>query len=136
MRIYVIGSLRNPEIPKIAATLREYGHEVFDDWWAAGPKVDDYWQRYEQARGRTYAEALAAPIAGHNFYFDKEWLDWADCGILVAPAGKSAHLEIGYLAGQGKQTHIMLPEEPERWDLMYKFVTSVETSFPALLEKL
>lgn len=33
--IYIIGSLRNPQVPKVAKALRLYGFEVFDDWYAA-----------------------------------------------------------------------------------------------------
>lgn len=43
MKVYVIGSLRNPRIPEIANELREkLGCEVFDDWHAAGPHGDDH----------------------------------------------------------------------------------------------
>lgn len=35
MKIYVIGSLRNPEIPKFANELRSLDFEVFDDWYGA-----------------------------------------------------------------------------------------------------
>ena len=30
--IYLIGYLRNPEVPKVAEKLRIAGFEVFDDW--------------------------------------------------------------------------------------------------------
>ncbi len=46
--IYLIGSLRNPNIPAIANELRTLGYEVFDDWYAAGPEADDYWKSYEK----------------------------------------------------------------------------------------
>ena len=124
--IYVIGSLRNDAIQAIGRRLREAGHDVFDDWHGAGPDADHYWQEYEQARGRTYKEALTAPIADHNFEFDLAWLEWADVGVLVMPAGKSGHLELGWLSGKGKRCIIYMPDgEPERWDLMYKFAEAV-----------
>lgn len=127
MRIYLIGSLRNPEIPALAARMRENGHEVFDDWFAAGPEADDYWQKYEQSRGHTYAQGLAGYAANHVFEFDKHHLDRAHAGVLLLPAGKSGHLELGYLIGQGKPCYILLPKEPERWDVMYRFATGVFT---------
>ena len=37
MKVYLIGSLRNPKVPKIAEKIRALGFEVFDDWFAAGP---------------------------------------------------------------------------------------------------
>ena len=41
-KIYTIGSLRNEKVPLIANALRDAGHEVFDDWYGAGPEADDY----------------------------------------------------------------------------------------------
>ena len=47
-KIYLIGSLRNAKIAEIANKLRSAGHEVFDDWFGAGPEADDFWQKYEE----------------------------------------------------------------------------------------
>lgn len=124
--IYVIGSLRNPKIPIFANSLRALGYEVFDDWYAAGERADDHWQDYEKGRGRTYKQALEGRFSDNGFAFDKRNLERVDCVILLMPAGKSGHLELGYAAGLGKQTYILFPDgEPERWDLMYKFANAV-----------
>lgn len=133
--IYLIGSLRNQEIPHIANALREAGHDVFDDWFAAGPQADDFWQAYEQQRGHSFREALAGKAATHVFGYDHEWLDKASAGILVMPAGKSAHLELGYLIGQGKPGYILMDKEPERYDVMYRFA-EVVFSVKELLQRL
>lgn len=133
--IYLIGSLRNPEVPSLAAVLRSAGHEVFDDWYAAGPEADDYWKKYEIERGRTYSEALSGLAAKHVFSFDKFHLDRADTGVLLLPAGKSGHLELGYLIGQGKRAYILL-DQPDRWDVMYQFATGVFSTQEELLAAL
>jgi nucleoside 2-deoxyribosyltransferase len=125
MTIYLIGSLRNPDIPLLAAELRGHQHEVFDDWYAAGPRADDHWQVYEQQRGHTYPEALMGFAASHVYEYDKTHLDRADAGVLCLPCGKSGHLEFGYLIGQGKPGYILMDKEPERWDVMYKFASAV-----------
>lgn len=109
---------------------------MFDDWYAAGPEADDYWQKYEKKRGRSYSEALDGFAANHVFGFDKHHLDSCDVGVLVLPAGKSAHLELGYLIGQGKAAYILYDQEPDRWDVMYKFATGVFTDTQALLNAL
>ena len=119
--VYLIGSLRNPEIPVIAKALRAFDLDVFDDWYAAGPEADDYWQAYEQNRGHDFATALEGYAAGHVFEYDKAHLDRCDVAVLVMPAGKSGHLEFGYMIGQGKPGYILLPKEPERFDVMYRF---------------
>jgi len=133
-RLYVIGSLRNPNIPTIGSQLRTAGFEVFDDWYAAGPEADDYWKLYEQGRGRTYAEALAGAAATNVFRFDKANLDKADAVVMVLPAGKSAHLELGYVIGSGKPGFIYMPPEDCRWEVMYRFATQVCHSVEDLIK--
>lgn len=122
--IYLIGSLRNPEVPKIANQLRSAGLNVFDDWYAAGEIADDSWRDYEKARGRTYMEALQGAAAKNVFAFDKRHLDAASDVILVLPAGKSGHLELGWAIGKGKRGYILL-DSPDRWDVMYQFADLV-----------
>lgn len=131
--IYVIGSLRNKEIPEIGNTLRSTGLEVFDDWYAAGPEADDYWREYEIQKGNSYKEALRGYAARNVFAFDKSNLDRTDGAILVLPAGKSGHLELGYVSGTGKPTYILL-DSPDRWDVMYQFATEVFMNKEEMLE--
>jgi len=134
-KVYLIGSLRNPAVPELAAQIRELGFDCFDDWYAAGPEADDYWRDYEKARGHSYEEGLQGYAAKHVFSFDKYHIDSSDIGILILPAGRSGHLELGYMAGQGKPTFIV-HDNPERWDCMYQFATRVFFSNEALLEEL
>ena len=133
--IYLIGSLRNPEISKIATKLREAGYDVFDDWYAAGPEADDYWQKYEIAKGNNYKQGLEGYAAKHVYSFDKYHLDRCDMSVLVLPAGKSAHLELGYTIGRGKPGYIIL-DNPDRWDVMYQFSKGVVYSVEELIEEL
>lgn len=123
--VYIIGSLRNPEIPKIGNYIRSLGFDVFDSWFAAGPLADDSWQQYEKERGLTYSKALKDWAARHVFDFDLYHLNRCDIGILVLPAGKSGHLELGYLIGKGKLGYVLFDKEPERWDQMYNFCNNV-----------
>lgn len=132
--IYVIGSLRNPNIPVVAAALRaSTGLRVFDDWYSAGPNADDHWKEYEQARGRDYISALAGAAAKNVYAFDKRHLEAATDVVLVLPAGKSGHLELGFCAGRGKRTYILLEAGVDpRWDVMYKFADAVVESVSQL----
>lgn len=136
-KIYLIGSLRNPEVPRIAAKLRAAfpNVEFFDDWHAAGPHADDCWRDYEKNRGHSFIEALQGHAAKHVFALDKHHLDTSDGAILIAPAGKSGHLELGYMAGQGKWTGVLL-DSPERWDVMYQFASCVTDELEFLLRVL
>ena len=134
-KVYLIGSLRNPNIPKIAKKIRKLGFDVFDDWYPAGPKADDHWRDYEKAKGHNYEEALMGYAACHVYEFDKKHLDECDIGILCMPAGRSGHLEAGYLRGMGKKVYI-LRDDPERWDVMYKFAHGVFDNFEKLEKEL
>jgi hypothetical protein len=136
VKAYVIGSLKNHNIPIIANLLRNIGLDAFDDWWAVGPEADDYWLTYERQRGRSYEEALLGYAARNTFNFDKHHIDHSDIGILVMPAGKSAHLELGYMAGRGKLTYVLFDKEPERYDVMYQFADKVFFDTAALLTHL
>ena len=121
--LYIIGSLRNPCVIEVGNAVRALGIEAFDDWYAAGPEADDYWKAYEKGRGNDYKAALSGWAARHVFSFDTYHLDRSDGGVLVLPAGRSGHLELGYLAGQAKPTYILLEDDPDRWDVMYQFAS-------------
>lgn len=136
-KIYLIGSLRNPKVPEVAKKLRSAGHEVFDDWFAAGPEADDYWQKYEQSKGNDYPQALKGFAANHVFNFDKGHLDRNDMAVLLLPAGKSGHLELGYVIGKGKPGYILFDDStPERWDVMYLFANGVFFSTDDLIKQI
>jgi hypothetical protein len=134
--IYLIGSLKNDQIPHMANKIRKLGFEVFDDWFSPGPEADDFWRNYEKVRGSSYKQALSNYAGKHVFEFDKFHIDRADIGILYMPGGKSAHLELGYMLGQGKKGYVLFDEEPERWDVMYQFATAVCFSFEELQKEL
>lgn len=137
-KIYLIGSLRSPKVPEIANKLRDEGYEVFDDWYAAGPEADDYWQKYEEGRGHNYKEALMGYAAVDVYNFDKTHLDQCDLAVLVLPAGKSGHLELGYVIGTGKPGYILFDDDVEncRWDVMYQFAGSVFFDLKSLIKAL
>ena len=124
--VYIIGSLRNENVPVIARELREeLGVEVFDDWFSPGPKADDFWRDFEHKRGSSYKEALSNYAATHVFEFDKFHVDRLPIVVMYMPAGKSGHLELGYSLGKGKKGYILFDKEPERWDVMYQFATDI-----------
>jgi hypothetical protein len=134
--VYVMGSMRNPRVCEVAQALRGVGWDAFDDWISPGPEADDRWQAYEKARGRTFIEALRGYHAQHVFALDQYHLDRCDVGVLVLPAGKSAHIELGYLSRAKKPVYMLFDGEPERFDVMYLFGTDWFMSLDALVEKM
>ena len=135
-QIYIIGRLRNEKIPHIAQQLRDLGVDVFDDWFSPGPEADEFWRKYEQVRGSTYKQALSNWAGKHVFEFDKFHIDRSQIGVLIMPAGKSGHLELGYMIGQGKPGFIFFEEEPERWDVMHQFATEICVTMDELKKEL
>lgn len=136
-KLYLIASLRNEEVIKVHKQLEQSlpGVEVFSSWFAAGPEADDFWRDYEQGLGRSYEEALQGYAAKHVFEFDKHHLDTSDGAVLLLPAGKSGHLELGYMAGKGKVTGILL-DNPDRWDVMNLFADVVTEDLGKLVQTL
>src|SRR4051812_35990004 len=116
-KIYLASSWRNEYQPGLVRSIREAGHEVYDfrnpapgdngfQWKA----IDPNWKSWTTEQ---YVAALATPIANRGYKFDKDALDWCDTCVLALPCGKSAHLELGYALGQGKEGMIFMPEPSE-----------------------
>ncbi len=87
-------------------------HEGFH--WS---EIDPDWKGWSPDQFRA---ALGHKCAEEGFKLDMDALRWCDACLLVMPCGRSAHLELGWAAGAGKQTLILLEDgEPE---LMYSMV--------------
>jgi len=80
-----------------------------------------------------YLEALGHPIAEEGFQRDFEAMQACDTCVLVLPCGRSAHLELGWFAGQGKRTAILLDGPKVVPELMYKLCDYVAPSLFDLL---
>lgn len=139
MKIYVASSWRNIEQPGIVAMLRAVGHEVYDfrnpphgRGGFAWSDIDPKWQAWT---ADNYRKALASPVAEDGFRSDMDGMEWADACVLVLPCGRSAHLEAGWFAGQGKKVFVLTKdgEEPE---LMAKMCTAICVSWDDLLQTL
>lgn len=132
--IYLIGSLKNPIVGEVASVLRKLGHDVFDDWRSPGPDADDYLRDYYRARGFNYRQIMESPSARLAFNYDKEHLKRCDLAIMVMPAGKSGHLELGTVIGSGKPGYILFDSEPERVDIMHGFATDIFLNMEEMVE--
>ena len=122
----MIGALSNRErIQAVAERLRLEGHDVFDDWLSPGPHADEQWQEYEAVRGRSYKEAIYGHHASTVFGFDFDHLMESEAVVMVLPCGKSGHLEFGWAIGFGKPGYILFDQEPERYDIMYRFADDI-----------
>ena len=120
---YVIGALANKQIAQFSNALEAEGYEAFSDWKSPGPEADSFLREYSKERGRSYKQILKSYAAQNTYNFDKTHLDRTDAAVLLMPAGRSCHLEIGYTIGRGKPGFIIFDSEPERVDIMYNFAT-------------
>ena len=144
-RIYVASSWRNPGQPAIVDALRAAGHEVYDFRNPAPGQKGFAWrdcggQAAEDGPGTgaktipAYLEAIRSQRASEGFAFDKSALEWCDTCILVLPCGRSAHLELGYAAGQGKDTYVLLHEDKFEPELMYLLNTDIATTIGQIID--
>lgn len=155
MRIYLASSWRNPYQPNVVELLRGAGHEVYDFRHPPGGDhlgfswgdVDPEWRSWDVDR---YLAGLQHPIAVAGFESDFGAMQWADAGVVLLPCGRSAHLEAGWLLGQGKPLWIVLDEAelPVREavfghqaagsnpELMYRMATGIVRDAGELVERL
>ncbi len=137
-RIYVASSWRNAHQPEVVARLRSAGHEVYDfrnpapgNTGFAWSAIDPDWLEWSPDR---FVELVTThQVAGDGFGFDKRALDWCDTCVLVLPCGRSAHLEAGYAAGQGKTVLFLLHEDRFEPELMYLLGSGFACSIDELI---
>jgi len=125
VKIYVASSWRNRLQPGVVRALRAAGHEVYDfrHPHRTGPDrgqhgvgfswsvIDPAWRGWSPEQ---YRRALDDRLARDGFLSDMDALRWCDACVMVQPAGRSAALELGWAAGAGKLTVVLLaPGEPE-----------------------
>lgn len=131
MKIYLASSWKNQEQPRILHFLRAMGHEVYDFRnpmdMSAGQQMpkgfawSDVDPDYQNWTVDYYTRVLDQdPVIKQGFANDYNGMVWADCCVLLLPAGPSAHLEAGWFMGQKKPVHIYFSEtEKFDKDLMY-----------------
>lgn len=123
--IYIIGALKNWKVVQLAKDLEQLGFEPFADWITPSPLADKFLLKYAKQRGWTYKQALNSYAARHVFEFDKHHIDRCDAAVMLAPCGKSGHIELGYFSGAKKPCFILFEKEPKRFDVMLRFANDI-----------
>ena len=124
MNIYVASSWRNLHQPAVVEALRQAGHEVYD---FRNPEPGDHgfaWSQIDPDQAWTkdperFRAGLRHPIAQRGFALDMGALRSCDACVLVLPCGRSAHLELGWAAGAGKRSIVLLDQPISEPELMY-----------------
>lgn len=126
-KIYVASSWRNKLQIDIVNFLRNHRHDVYD---FRNPKIDNHgfhWAdidpKWKQWNTKIYRNYLNHPLAVTGFKLDFEAMQWADIFVGVQPFGISTSIEMGWAAGNGKKTILLLENgEPE---LMVKIFDNI-----------
>lgn len=130
-KIYIATSWKNNYYPNLRHKLLDQGHEVYD---FRDPEFAFKWENVKVPEGfedwYSHSERFTKILASswecdRGFNRDKEALDWCDTCILLLPCGRSAHLEAGYIVGQGKRLIIYLSPNNFEPELMYKFTKEI-----------
>lgn len=139
MKVYVASSWRNAWQPAIVQKLREAGYDTYDfkDPANAFPwkDIDADHKNWSPVRFR---EVLDHPLAVKGFHHDMEALKACDACVLVLPCGRSAHVEMGWAVGAGKNTILFTPPNcgPQEPELMYKMFKHICVSMGEVLAAL
>ena len=143
-RIYVASSWRNDLQPTVVRMLRAAGHEVYDfknpvegshgfKWSEVGLPNTTGDQALDVCSATDYVRGIAHPIAVEGYLNDFTAMEWADTFVLVLPCGRSAHLELGWAAGAGRRTAVLL-DDPVIPELMYRMVDKIAVDAHDLLD--
>lgn len=137
MKIYIASSWQNKDIVlDLAELLKLLGHKVdcFCDE-ASGRYVFHFSEvgDIEKINAISFLEDHRTKKA---FLEDKKWLDWCECLIMVLPCGNSAHLEAGYVVGQGKKLIIFGEFPMGQFDVMYGFADKLVKTIEELKKTL
>lgn len=137
-KIYLATSWRNPDYDALLQKLMKAGHEVYDfrdpRYAFKWGEIDKNWLNWTIDQFRKIL--LMDERAKKGFDRDKEALDWCDTCVLLAPCGKSAHLELGYARGLGKDCIIYLNQKGFEPELMYRFTKKLVINDEGLLKLL
>jgi hypothetical protein len=121
VKIFIASSWRNEEFEAVANTVRARGHEVHD--WK-DPEHAFHWRDvnpdWEKWSSGQFISALNNDRCILASTADYDALSAADAGILLLPAGRSAHFEAGMMAGMRTPLCVLLdPNEPPSPELVY-----------------
>lgn len=119
MKIYVASSWRNAQQPEVIKTLQAAGFEVYD-FRNPRPGIGGFGWRQVRSDPPPWNAiqtrmVLGNSIAQRGFSFDYDAMRWADAVVMLQPCGVSAALELGWFAGTGKLSIVLLADgqEPE-----------------------
>ena len=132
-KIYVASSWKNANrVRNLVYVLRSIGFVVYDftyhsfNWADLNQSNAKKELRIEHGDKLSIPEWFNHPKVCKHFQLDLAALNACDLLIAIFPCGKSTHLEVGFVAGRGKEVYA-LSDEPLGRDLLYKLFKKVFT---------
>lgn len=136
MKVYLAGSLKNKKVLEIHKKLLGDGFSPFSEWLCPGEDADDHLRDYFRSLGWNYREIFESSAVRNIFEFDRDHILSSDAIVGIWPAGKSLHLELGYAVGKGIPAFIYMEEEPDRVDVMHRFLDDIFLSYDEMKDRL
>ena len=130
-RIYIASSWLNGSQPTLVKELRMRGHKVYDFRHPFGRNDKNVWDIVAKSRElkEAYLAGQLSPSDFNNMLVDEKAkerfkehfnaMSDADTCVLCLPCGRSAHVEAGYMAGDGKRVYVMDYSSKAKPELMY-----------------
>ena len=110
-KIYLASSWRNDNQPAMLATLRGWGHEVYDfrnprpgDKGFGWTSIDLQWENWDMD---SYRAALRHPIAEQGYQNDYAALRNCDVVVLLLPSGPSRLRKNGFYRGMARSETVV-----------------------------
>jgi len=118
MKVFVSSSWRNQRQPSVVSALRQAGHDVYDFRSPVPGAVGFSWSEVDSdgvcSTAAGFREVLDDVRVREGFERDMDALRRCHAVVMVQPCGRSAALELGWAAGAGKTTIVLLADgEPE-----------------------
>lgn len=136
MKVYVASSWRNEHQPEVVAAIRAAGHEVYDFRNPSGRDHGFHWSEidpnWKSWTADEFVTGLNHQLAENGFLKDMGALFECNACVLIMPCGRSAHLELGWAVGAGKETAILLSDGES--ELMYQMVDLLASDVSQVVE--
>ncbi len=107
-QIYVASGWKNAQfVNKLSDLFREAGLQVYSFAEMFEGQHHFNWPDVLDVTKYDGITALECEDSIKAFKCDKWFLEWANCCVLLNPAGRDAHLEAGYIRGKGGNLYIV-----------------------------
>ena len=133
MNVFLTTVWGNPQHPEVVGLLRSAGFVVYD-FAEHGPTLAPWWGQ-DAVTAEQFTTRLADPMQLSSFRRNFEAMEAAAVRVLLLPAGRSAHLELGWFVGRGVPTVVVLGDCPPHelaYSLVDHLVPSVDGLVPVL----